>query len=389
LVLLKLLQTPTKQQFVTATFDTLVKTRSEPTLTSILTPLFALGKLEAQFLHLPHSLHLRSLFDERVHDFTSACDKLQQVCAIYEEKYELTKSEEDLIKYVQSKADLARMHLGIHRYEDAIEHVSIALNLSNDIEKLRIFRLSAHLTAGLAHYYTQRMDESLEMFKAALSESDENPDVVCLLSQVLWAKGGEQEREVAREQLFASIEENPDHLGSILLLGTIGIMDKSSEVADAVVDDLRSFQARVDLPRKTREKIDNLLVAIAQLTSDGHRESNATAVAANAVFMRPLSSENWSRLAEVGNNRFSAEAALIVAQSSKDCDCVRLSKAYASVGKVGCDLRAIFLAPWMADGWDALYKDVKQPKKKQQKVRCKSGKLLKKQKKRKVRVGKT
>ncbi|KAA8909787.1 hypothetical protein FN846DRAFT_941480 [Sphaerosporella brunnea] len=349
---------PTKKQFITATFDTLVKARSEPALTSIVTLIFALEKLETQLSEMPLVLQLSALLDERVQDFESAIHKLERVCSIYEQNYEETESDDDLIKFAQSKADLSRMHLGLNNYAEAIECASMALILSGDNQALQTCRLSAHLTSGLAHYYSHQMDDSLEMFKAALSESEENPDVVCLLSQVLWAKGSEEERDVARDQLFAAIEANPDHLGSILLLGTIGVLDKSEDVAEAVLDDLRSFRVKEGLPREVKEKIDNLLTAIAQLSSGENSGVEAVATAATAVFTRPAATENWSRLATVAGDVFAAETALRVAQRAKDCDSERLAKAYAGIATVGCDLRAIFLAPWLAEGWDALARDV-------------------------------
>lgn len=347
-----------KKQFITATFDTLVKAKSEPALTSILTPIFALEKLQAQLSQIPAVLQLSALFCERVGDFTSAIEKLERVCSIYEERYEETEADDDLVKFARSKADLARMYLGLRQYSEAVESASMALDLSGDMEQLQACRLSAHLTAGLAHYYSQQMDESLEMFKAALTESEENPDVVCLLSQVLWAKGGEEERDVARDQLFACIEANPEHLGSILLLGTIGVLDRSEDVTKAVLNNLRSFRAKEGLPRHVREHIDNLLTAIAQLSSGETGALNAAATAASAVFMRPSVAENWSRLATVAEDAFAAETALRVAKNAKDCDSERLASAYAGIATLGCDQRAVFLAPWMVNGWDALRRDV-------------------------------
>lgn len=328
-------------------------------MASILIPVFALDKLQAQLSKVPTVLQLSSLFDERVGDFTSACEKLGRVCCIYEELYEATESDNDLVNFAQSKADLARMQLGLHQYADAIESASMALDLSGEMEQLQSSRLSAQLTAGLAHYYSSQMDESLEMFKSALTESGKNPDVVCLLAQVLWAKGGEEERDAARDELFDCIEANPDHLGSILLLGTIGVLDRSEDVTEAVLDDLRSFRAREGLSRDVKEKIDNLLGAIAQLSGGEAASANATAVAVSAVFMRPAVAETWARLAAVAGDAFAAEMALRVAQSANEGDCERLARAYAGVAKVGCDQRAIFLAPWMAEGWEALASDVK------------------------------
>lgn len=38
------------------------------------------------------------------------------------------------------------------------------------------------------------MDNAIDMFRDALQEADNAPEVVCLLAQVLWAKGGDEER---------------------------------------------------------------------------------------------------------------------------------------------------------------------------------------------------
>jgi superkiller protein 3 len=191
-----------KRQFSTAVFDRILQTQPNSAPASLIGPIFALQKLEQQIPGDLISLRLNSLFGERVGNFISASGKLEVICSNLEQRYEETQSEEDLIQYAQAKVDLARAMLGQREHEAAAECAGLALDLSSDIGKLVACRLSAHLTGGLANYYLGRMDESLEMFKAALNESGENPDVVCLLSQVLWAKGGDEERDVAREQLF-------------------------------------------------------------------------------------------------------------------------------------------------------------------------------------------
>lgn len=312
--------------------------------------------------NIPDILQLSALFDERVANFPAACEKLERICAIYEELYENTESEEHLVRYAHSKADLARMQLGLQNYEEAIESATMSLELSGKLVQLKSCRLSAHLTAGLAHYYLKDMDQSLEMFKAALTESDENPDVICLLSEVLWAKGGEEERDVARDQLFASIEAHPDHIGSMLLLGAIGVLDESAEVAEAVVDDLRSFRAKDSLPKIVQERIDDLLTAIAQFSSQEDTGvdplKSAAGAAASAIFIRPSVAGNWSRLAAVADEAFAAETALKVAQKSRECEAEELAKAYAGISEIGCDQRAIFVAPWKLEGWEGLRNDM-------------------------------
>ena len=166
-------------------------------------PIFALRKLEQQTLDDPYVLHLTALYCERIGDFEGAVKRLLSVCSKVEQIYEDSESADDLERFARAKTDLARAYLGKKDYENAIESASTALDLSEDNDALTKCRLSAHLTAGLANYFSGGMDDSLAMFKAALTESNENPDVICLLVQVLWAKGGEEERDVAREQLLS------------------------------------------------------------------------------------------------------------------------------------------------------------------------------------------
>lgn len=231
-------------------------------------------------------MHLSALLQERIGEYNKGAASLLKVSEIYEQRYEETDAEEDLIKYAQSKADLARMKLGRKYYDEAIEHASMALDLSVDIGELKSSRLSAHLTCGLAYYYKGDMSESLDMFKIALEESTENPDVVALLAQVLWAKGGDDEKEVAREQLFGwyvefplfpftqhyvyltmailSIENHPDHLPSMLLLGSIGVLDQNEDILEAVMNDLYSVRGN-NLAINLKDKVDNFLTVISQL----------------------------------------------------------------------------------------------------------------------------
>ena len=60
------------------------------------------------------------------------------------------------------------------------------------------------------------------MFEVALQESNREPDVVCMLAQVLWAKGGVAEKDAARTQLFDVIENHPKHVQAIALLAVTG-----------------------------------------------------------------------------------------------------------------------------------------------------------------------
>lgn len=82
----------------------------------------------------------------------------------------------------------------IESYDRAIEHGSGSL------------RVYCQLGAGIAYYFEEQLEESLAMFETALAETEDDTDlrldVNVLLSQVLWALGGEEQRQVAKNQLF-------------------------------------------------------------------------------------------------------------------------------------------------------------------------------------------
>lgn len=196
-------QTITKQIYAECSFDVKISTKSESSFATLLGPVFAMHKLEQQIAKNTHILHLNALLQERIGSFEKAIEDLSSVCDLYEELYEKTEADEDLFKFVQAKADLSRSYLAMKKYAEAIESASAAIDLSGDFQELASTRLSAHLTSGLAYYFSEDMDTAVEMFKVALEESSENPDVITLLAQVLWAKGGNDEKDVAREQLIA------------------------------------------------------------------------------------------------------------------------------------------------------------------------------------------
>ncbi|KAF8442581.1 hypothetical protein BGX38DRAFT_1096186 [Terfezia claveryi] len=343
--------TISKREYATSTFDTRISVQPEASFISLIGPIFALHKLELQMANQPALLHLSALLQERIGEFNKGAANLSTVCDVYEQRYEDTEAEEDLVRYAQSKGDLARMMLGQKEYDEAIEHASIALDLSAEIELLKPCRLSAHLTCGLANYFNGEMSQSLEMFKVALEESSENADVVTLLAQVLWAKGGEDEKETAREQLFTCIENHPDHLHSMLLLGSIGVLDQNEDILEAVMGDLYSVRGNI-LDLALMDKVDNILNVVAHL-----QNKDPIPTAATAVFLGPAHPGPWQNFAAVAVDQHAADMAKEVAEQG-DFDPEVVADALAGVGQISCDQRAIMIAPWRASGWKGLAADI-------------------------------
>jgi len=351
-----------KRQYAMAAFDRLLSSSPSSNSTYVLPPLFALHQLCSQVSSDLAFQHLSSLFAERVGNFADAAASLDLVASKLEAEYETSESPITLTRFAQAKADLARAQLAEREFDTAAENAETALNLSEDedLEKKtrRKVRLSAHMTAGLAYYYQGTMDEAINMFRSALGETQGNPDIVCLLAQVLWAKGGADERNVAREQLFDCVENHPGHVGAITLLGVVAILDDDRDTVEAVTADLQGLRTRDHLDVQQQSKVAQMLTTIASLYTDEEEGAALTAEASTAVMLAPSKPHGWSQLADFSGEAYPAVIAVLTATKAAPprgtLDASELAKAYAGTRRFGDAQKAVAVAPWTVHGWEAL-----------------------------------
>lgn len=364
----------TKRQYALCSFDELLVTSSASNdLTSLISPVFALEQLRAQAPRdLPYR-HLAALFLERVGDHGAAVEILTELCRSAEAEYEANEADAALARYAHAQSDLARNQLAAHDFASAVTNAGTALDLSSDTdscgldaESRRRLRLSSHLTAGLAAHHLDDSTTAIPMFRAALVESDSNPDVVCALVQVLWAHGGAEERSVSREQLFAAAEQHPTHVATTTLLGAIVTLDDDVadvETRDAVTSDLLSLRTSAGLTPADVDAIETLLAAFASQSPAPDARRTA---AQRAILLRPERPQGWMQLAvDEDEHRpnsteasFTARMALLTAQSyvppRGTLAAVDLARACAGVGTPADAQRAIMLAPADPAGWQSL-----------------------------------
>ncbi|PNS21345.1 Superkiller protein 3 [Sphaceloma murrayae] len=360
-----------KKAFTVSVFDSLVSHKAlSAALTQLIEPLFALQQLHSQ---IPSSLvfqHLSALLFERVSDHLTAISELESLCAHLESAYEDSESPLTLLHFANAKSDLARNLLATHSFTSAIDHASTALDLTADFApppsaiSLSPLRLSAHLTLGLANFYTQDLDASIAAFREALSESASDPAVVCLLSRVLWAHGGESERDVAKEQLMGCVETHPDFVDAWVLLGAMSGIEGDVEAVGAVTDDLVRLQGSEDVSEEERGRVERLLVALAGTGKEGQdREDVMRGEMKRVVTLRPDKVVGWKMLAQDGGEGapFAADMALLMAKRNVpphgEVEAQELAEAYAGTGVVRDAQRAVVLAPWWREGWEG-YADV-------------------------------
>lgn len=358
------------RQYPVVTFDQLLLGHISSEITNLIQPMFALYQLASRTLPDLAMQHLSALYHERVGDHAAAIDLFTAACESAEQDYEESESASSLAHFAEGKADLARVQLASGNFPGAVENAETALQLSDvdsseepsisDPVARRRCRLSAHLTAGLASFHHHDMDKALEMFRSALEESESNADVICLLAQVLWARGGEKEREVATEQLLSTIEINLNHLSSTLLLGAIAALENDQESLHAVAEDLQGVRASDELSIEQWQSVERLLNAIAALSSENGEEGvdQAAAEAKRSIMLSPYHPHGWSQLASLCDDPYPARMALKAAQSAVSAGgslgLEDLAKSFATTDTIGNMQRAIMVAPWMAVGWEGL-----------------------------------
>lgn len=354
-----------RQQFSTSIFDSM-STTADGSTTSLIQAIFALGQLRGLRPQNFALGHLRALLQERTHEHQLSAKVLEEMCSVLEADYEVTESSQSLKRFALAKTDLARAYLAVASYEQAVDCGETALQLSSDesdneltAEERKKARLSAHLTVGLAHYHQKKLNEAVAYFDSALQESDDNPDAVCLLAQVLWATGTESGREKARSSLFDLIGDKPEHVQSVVLLGVIGILDDDEESLDAVRIELEKLRTSEKTTSAEQFDIGEVLQAAAAVAEEGTGEG-FLAQAQTDVLLYPYLPHGWSSLGDMTDNgeEFPREMAVRVASQAippkGDLGAEDLAKTYGSTGKALNSQISIVLAPWVEQGWHDL-----------------------------------
>ena len=352
-----------KQEYGLSFFDGLLQGRSSSNAADLLQPLLGLRQLHVQCENDAPFAHLSVLFAERIGDFEDASVTLKKLSDQLEASFEQTELPETLERFAQAKSDLARIDLAKGEVSSSARHAETALDLSTELQGsqalvLRL-RLSAHMTLGLASYYGNAMDKAVESFQTVLGETNGNPDVICLLSQVLWAQGGDDERDVAREQLLNCVEKQPDHVTSALLLGAIALLDDDTDTLNAVTSDLEALQMQAGLTITEKAKIVQLLTTIATLhPNHGDKAISEMTQATEAIMLEPSQPQGWSQLSQVSDDPYPAEVAALTAIKAAppngSLEAQDLCTAISGTGKFADGQRAAMFAPWLSSAWQAL-----------------------------------
>ena len=355
----------TMREYGLSAFNYLQNSTPLTDVLNIIQPRLALQQLCCQKPAVLAFEHILFLFAERIGDFSPALESLETICSALEAEYERSESSTALSRFSQAKAELSRAQLAVRDFTAAVESAEIALDLSADEDLQhkgrKKLRLSAHLTSGLAHFHLGSVDTAIQMFRNALEETQGAPDIVCLLVKVLWAKGGIDERTVARDQLSDCIKKFPGHFGTTILLGLIFVLDNDQSGLQTIHTDLESLRTSDSLSLQQQSQLTQLLDAIATITyADNHNGEtlSATSEALTGVMLAPSRPHSWARLADTSAEVYPAEMAVLTTLKAVppggSLAADDLCRAYAGTERFVDAQRAVMFAPWVARGWEAL-----------------------------------
>ncbi|KAF2399884.1 putative antiviral protein [Trichodelitschia bisporula] len=355
-----------KQELGKYSFKNLLMRKNTLSIDHLIQPVFALQQLYSLSANDGPYDHLYGLYNERAGRHMDAVATLEKLCNHLETEYEEREDPDVMVRFAQAKSDLARNKLATRDFDGAAADAEMALELAEQEEGVesddmrRKIRLSAHLTTGLASYHLPDMDAALTAFRAALQDSNANPDVVCLLAQVLWAQGGDTEKLVARQQLVANLETHKGHVETVMLLAVMVTLDKDVDMAPKVKKEVERLRTREDWSDHDRHRMGDLLEFIAASgTSEGE---DADVKRLDGIYhslnLAPWESDGWRRLSSVVESSYVDDQAIETAEKSAppmgELQAAGVAAAYAEARTAGDAQRAIMIAPWQASGWGSL-----------------------------------
>ncbi|KAG9304605.1 hypothetical protein G9A89_020169 [Geosiphon pyriformis] len=366
--------------------------------TSLVSPLFALQKLIEQRPDDIAALNLSGLMLEQLYQSSEAAEAFANAIKTIEETLHNSEGLCDIIqaKYLDClQANLGRVLCAIGDFTGSIAAHEAALKAMEGRD-FGSFQIYSQLGAGLAYYFSNQLKNSLEMFENALNATEVglgieevHKDVVVLLSQVLWALRGEEHRNLAKEELFRCISNNPSHLPAILGLCAMGLIQEDNTLANAALQEITKLPLHVTYEIDQKNEISFLLSRYFLLQGS---EKQATLSLIRSVQVKPTDLVHWLNLTDhlisIGSFKpavSSAKSTLVLVSNPSSLAALSITtiqkfKLYCNFataliansaeneveepGKVTGEIptddpvfltqRALVLAPWNLLGWSLL-----------------------------------
>ena len=171
-------------------------------------PTFALRHYTHQRPKDAPASHLYALLCERIGLVDEAASSLERAACLLEEEFEASESSEVERAYSIALISLGRVRLAASEYNPALEAFSSCWELVSSVPDDGLvgkLKVQSRLGQGLAYFWLDSVDQSLEAFQAALDLTTEmgvKDQVVVYLARTLWGVGGDDAKDAAKTRLM-------------------------------------------------------------------------------------------------------------------------------------------------------------------------------------------
>lgn len=293
----------------------------------------------------PFALECYLLALERIHMYPLASEYADKLSDMLETRFSKTQNEAELINYAYLKTQIARIQLGAGKYKEAIESVELSQGLLQDQTTETSIKhiISNHICLGLANFFLDNFDATLNSFQELLKISKDSQDIVILISKILYDVGTPDTKDIAIEELTEYLTNSNSNISVLLTLASILILEDDKESLKTILHELTSL------------KLNDLI-------SD--RERNATYLIEkirNKISPKTNNLQNWQRTAMFFPNDFRAWNSIdkkiserLASNGQNKVSANDLSESLLQVKNLRNIQRSLFLTPWKTSSLNAL-----------------------------------
>ena len=301
----------------------------------------------------PYAIQCALVALERLHNFKKAQHLCTKLMEILEKHFEVSQDDSELFNFAVLKSQIARIQLGAGEYEQAIENATLAENIlyesmenvSADVDGFKSL-LSNHVCLGLAYFFLDNFNETLNQFQKLLELSKESRSLVALLSKVLYDVGTDDSKSIALQELVEYTNSHNFDITTTLLISAMTFIENKEVDVKTALSHLLGLSLHEliqdrhkDIPYLIREfmvKLHN------DKKSEQNNKQQVDYYSQRTAFLFPQNNESWSTLDKKIQQRVATEG-----QSKITAE--QLSDLYYRNGNLRNIQKSIYLCPWNSE----------------------------------------
>ncbi|CCE63862.1 hypothetical protein TPHA_0G00240 [Tetrapisispora phaffii CBS 4417] len=294
-----------------------------------------------------YALQSSLLVLERLHQYLYADKLASRLSEILEKRFEKTQDEKELYNFAIIKSQISRIQLGLGNYETSIDNANLSQGIIQEYDSSLALscQISNNICLGLAYYFLDDYDKTLEHFQILTKLSEDSKYLVILVSKVLYDIGSEESKMIALDELTEYIAINGNELLVTLTIAAISLLENHVDILETILQDLQN----ISLSEKIKDTHLSLQFLILNLVKKLERTSSSSELPLfqQTAFFFPNNDRSWKNLSEKISLRVASEG-----QNKLTAE--QLSEKYSEMSNLRNIQRSLFLTPWSAKSLKSL-----------------------------------